>query len=216
MTPIKSTELLAQETWPLFERKLRRVRFFQKVKKWFLWSASGALLLWILTMLLSSQPSEPKFELKKKTNLQVIEYNKTTTDKRAKLFTPNSALNQFPEYTPLQRTEIEGILPWQAIQTLTPTTAQSKKMVLTLRADLALACAQLNFQPQTWSLQANGHSLSALIDQQTLMIMNLMYGTETLPAYPTDMNTESWYRPEFFPADQFVHIAFYEVGDWIQ
>lgn len=216
MTPIKSTELLAQETWPLFERKLRRVRFFQKVKKWFLWSASGALLLWILTMLLSSQPSEPKFELKKKTNLQVIEYNKTTTDKRAKLFTPNSALNQFPEYTPLQRTVLEGLLPRHAIRTLNATTAQPKNLVLTLRADLALACAQLNFQPQTWSLQANGHSLSALIDQQTLMIMNLMYGTETLPAYPTDMNTESWYRPEFFPADQFVHIAFYEVGDWIQ
>jgi hypothetical protein len=79
-----------------------------------------------------------------------------------------------------------------------------------------LACAQLDIQPLTWSLQSNGYSLSALIDEQTLMIMNLMYGTEALPEYPADFNNESFYRPAFFPADQFVHIAFYEVGDWIQ
>jgi hypothetical protein len=48
------------------------------------------------------------------------------------------------------------------------------------------------------------------------MIMNLMYGSEVLPEYPADFNNESFYRPAFFPADQFVHIAFYEVGDWIQ
>jgi hypothetical protein len=65
-------------------------------------------------------------------------------------------------------------------------------------------------------LQSNGHSLSALIDEQTLMIMNLMYGTEPLAEYPADFNNESFYRPAFFPADQFVHIAFYEVGEWIQ
>jgi hypothetical protein len=216
MTAIKSTELLAQETWPLFERKLRRVRFFQKVKKWFLLSASGALLVWILTALLTSQPSAHKLELKKKPAIQVLDRNMPSADKRAKLRSAPAALIPFSAYTPLQRTVLEGLLPRHAIRTLNATTAQPKNLVLTLRADLALACAQLNIQPLTWSLQSNGYSLSALIDQQTLMIMNLMYGTEVLSEYPADFNNESFYRPAFFPADQFVHIAFYEVGDWIQ
>ncbi len=43
-----------------------------------------------------------------------------------------------------------------------------------------------------------------------------MYGSESLPAFPSDFGTESWYRPDFFPASQFIHIAFYEVTDWIQ
>jgi hypothetical protein len=83
-------------------------------------------------------------------------------------------------------------------------------------ADLQLAFASLNLQPQSWSLQSNGHSLSALLDKSTLLIMNLMYGIETLPAFPSDFGTESLYRPDFFPADQFIHVAFYDVADWIQ
>jgi hypothetical protein len=83
-------------------------------------------------------------------------------------------------------------------------------------ADLQLAFAYLNLQPQSWSIQTNGHSLSAILDNKTLLIMNLMYGAESLPAFPSDFGTESWYRPDFFPADQFIHIAFYEVTDWIQ
>jgi len=83
-------------------------------------------------------------------------------------------------------------------------------------ADLQLAFAYLNFQPQSWSLQSDKHSLSALLDNKTLLIMNLMYGSESLPAFPSDFGTESWYRPDFFPASQFIHIAFYEVTDWIQ
>lgn len=212
----KSTELLAQETWPLFERKLRRVRLLQKVKKWLLWSASGALLLWSLSALLTPKHTAREPIVEQPSQQQEIKEVKSKPVQQTRNATPNFSIKPIFKHALLERPVLEEPFPWHAIQTLKPINRQTKKSVLTLPADLTLACAQLNIQPQTWSLQANGHSLSALIDEQTLMIMNLMYGTETLPAYPTDFNNDSFYRPAFFPADQFVHIAFYEVGDWIQ
>lgn len=216
MTQIKSTELLAQETWPLFEHKLRRVRLFQKVKKWFLWLASAAALVWILTALLTSKPIARKPVVAHRYQQKAIKEVKSKPVQQTHITTPKFSIKPIVKPSLLERPILDELLPWPAIQTLKPIAKQTKNLVLTHRADLTLACAQLNIQPQTWSLQANGHSLSALIDERTLMIMNLMYGTETLTAYPTDLNTEAWYRPEFFPADQFVHIAFYEVGEWIQ
>ena len=212
----KSTELLAQETWPLFERKLRHVRLLQKVKKWFLWSASVAVLFWTLSTLLTPKHIERKPIIEKPSQQQEIQEVKSKPVQQTRNATPNFSIKPIFKHSLLERPFLEEPFLWQAIQTLKPINRQTKKSVLTLPADLTLACAQLNIQPQTWSLQANGHSLSALIDEQTLMIMNLMYGTETLPAYPTDLNTESWYRPDFFPADQFIHVAFYDVADWIQ
>jgi hypothetical protein len=216
MSHHKSTELLAQETWPLFERKLRRVRLLQKVKKWFLWLASAAALVSMLNALLSPQHTARKPIIEQPSQQQEIKEVKSKPVQQTRNATPNFSIKPIVKPSLLERPVLEERFPWYAIQTLKPITRQTKNSILTLPADLTLACAQLNIQPQTWSLQANGHSLSALLDEQTLMIMNLMYGTETLPAYPTDLNTETWYRPAFFPANQFVHIAFYEVGEWIQ
>jgi hypothetical protein len=216
MNQHKSTELLAQATWPLFERKLRRVRLLQKVKKWLLWSASGALLFWSLSALLTPKHTARKPIVEQPSQQQEIKEVKSKPVQQTRNATPNFSIKPIFKHSLLERPVLEEPFLWHAIQTLKSINRQTKKSVLTLPADLTLACAQLNIQPQTWSLQANGHSLSALIDEQTLMIMNLMYGTETLPAFPSDFGTESWYRPDFFPADQFVHIAFYEVGEWIQ
>jgi hypothetical protein len=207
---------LAHDTWPQFERKMRRVRLFQKAKKWFLWIASGFVLLWGLTMLLSPQQAKRNFNVKKLAKIQALKLPKSPSvhpSNKSKWHASN--LHLFDSTAPHQTVQ-ERIASWNTIQTFYPKVAQSKTRNLKHRADLTLACAQLNIQPQTWSLQENGHSFCALIDEYTLMFMNLMYGSENLPAYPTDMNTESWYRPEFFPSDQFIHIAFYEVGEWIQ
>ena len=143
-----------------------------------------------------------------------------TTNKKAwsqdKLTELPFFLQPIDQVTLKQRPVLEERLVWSSLKDFKPLDKSIYNSALILRADLPLACAQLNIQPLTWSLQSNGYSLSALIDQQTLMIMNLMYGTEALSEYPADFNNESFYRPAFFPADQFVHIAFYEVGDWIQ
>jgi hypothetical protein len=60
MTNPKSLEALAKDTWPLFERKLRRVRLQQKVKKWFLWTATGLALVGLLLVLFTNEPAQRK------------------------------------------------------------------------------------------------------------------------------------------------------------
>jgi hypothetical protein len=216
MTNPKSLVALAEDTWPLFERKLRRVRLQQKVKKWFLWTASGLALVGLLLVLFAKQPAKHKKDAKKATSIQAP----ATINKKA--FSQEKLTELALFFKPAdqaifkQHPVLEGYCAWSSLQDLRSLALSKNNSVLMYRADLPLACAQLNIQPLTWSLQSNGYSLSALIDQQTLMIMNLMYGTEALPEYPADFNNESFYRPAFFPADQFVHIAFYEVGDWIQ
>jgi hypothetical protein len=207
---------LAHDTWPQFEHKMRRVRLFQKLKKLILWSGSGVVLLGILTLLLSREHTERNIETKKMAKIQAVKLPKRPSVHPLKITTEQASNSHFFDSISQHQTIQEAIAAWNTIQTVYPKVAQGQKMTLKHRADLTLACAQLNFQPQTWSLQENGHSLTALIDEYTMMIMNLMYGTENLPAYPADMNTESLYRPEFFPSDQFIHIAFYEVGEWIQ
>ena len=216
MTNPKSLEALAKDTWPLFERKLRRVRLQQKVKKWFLWTASGLALVGLLLVLFTNEPAQRKKEIKKATAIQAP----ATINKKA---FSQEKLTELPLFFKpadqavfKQHPVLEGHCAWSSFKDLKPLAQSLYNSALIYRADLPLACAQLNIEPLTWSLQSNGYSLSALIDEQTLMIMNLMYGTEALPEYPADFNNESFYRPAFFPADQFVHIAFYEVGDWIQ
>ena len=216
MTNPKSLEALAKDTWPLFERKLHSVRLQQKVKKWFLWTATGLALVGLLLVLFTNEPAQRKKAIKKTTAIQApVAINKKAFSHEkltelALLFKPadQAVFKQHPV--------LEGYCAWSSLQELRSLTLSKNNSALLYRADLPLACAQLNIQPLTWSLQSNGYSLSALIDEQTLMIMNMMYGTEALPEYPADFNNESFYRPAFFPADQFVHIAFYEVGDWIQ
>ncbi len=216
MTNSKSLEALATETWPLFERKLRHVRLQQKVKKWCLWTASGLVLFGLLLVLFTKQPVIRKKDTSSVKTIQTP----ATTNKKAwsqdKLTELPFFLQPIDQVTLKQRPVLEERLVWSSLKDFKPLDKSIYNSALILRADLPLACAQLNIQPLTWSLQSNGYSLSALIDQQTLMIMNLMYGTEALPEYPADFNNESFYRPTFFPDDQFVHIAFYEVGEWIQ
>jgi hypothetical protein len=216
MTNPKSLEALAKDTWPLFERKLRRVRLQQKVKKWFLWTASGLALVGLLLVLFTNEPAQRKKEIKKAMAIQA----QATINKKA---LSQEKLTQTPLFFKpadqaifKQHAVLEGYCAWSSFKDLKPLAQSLYNSALIYQADLPLACAQLNIQPLTWSLQSNGHSLSALIDKQTLMIMNLMYGSEVLPEYPADFNNESFYRPAFFPADQFVHISFYEVGEWIQ
>ena len=216
MTNPKSLEALAKDTWPLFERKLRRVRLQQKVKKWFFWTASGLALVGLLLVLFAKQPVKRKKDAKKATSIQALATINKKTFSQEKLTETPLFFKPFDQAIFKQHAVLEGYCAWSSLKALRSIALSKNNSDLLYRADLPLACAQLNIQPLTWSLQSNGHSLSALIDKQTLMIMNLMYGSEVLPEYPADFNNESFYRPAFFPADQFVHIAFYEVGEWIQ
>lgn len=216
MTNPKSLEALAKETWPLFERKLRRAKFQQKVKKWLLWTASGLALVGLLIVLFAKQPAKRIKDSKKATAIQAPAIMNKSAFSQEKLTQLPLFMKPTDQATLSQRFVLEECFVWSSLKNFKPLAQSILNSAIIYRADLPLACAQLNIQPLTWSLQSNGHSLSALIDKQTLMIMNLMYGTDSLAEYPTDFNNESFYRPSFFPADQFVHIAFYEVGEWIQ
>ena len=216
MTNPKSLEALAKDTWPLFERKLRRVRLQQKVKKWFLWTASGLALVGLLLVFFTNEPAQRKIALKKATAIQAPATINKKAFSQEKLTQTPLFFKPADQAVFKQHPVLEEHCAWSSFKDLKPLAQSLYNSALIYRADLPLACAQLNIEPLTWSLQSNGHSLSVLIDKQTLMIMNLMYGTEALSEYPADFNNESFYRPAFFPADQFVHIAFYEVGDWIQ
>jgi len=216
MTNPKSLEALAKDTWPLFERKLRRVRLQQKVKKWIFWTASGLALVGLLLVLFAKQPAKRKKDAKKSTSIQAPATMNKKNFSQEKLTPTPLFFKPFDQAIFKQHSVLEGYCAWSSLKDLRSIALSKNNSDLLYRADLPLACAQLHIQPLTWSLQSNGYSLSALIDEQTLVIMNLMYGTEALPEYPADFNNESFYRPAFFPADQFVHIAFYEVGDWIQ
>jgi len=210
MIDAQKYQSMANATWPLFERKLRRARLLKKIKRYVPWL--GTFLSLVILILLNYKPVEHKKEsfekpllIKQKARIEVpqLAFQNVVPNKRGRLSSDDNQSIDLFKFEPTMATKRTNI--------------ESAKGVLVNRyGDLILACAQLNIQPLTWSLQSNGYSLSALIDQQTLMIMNLMYGTESLPEYPTDFNNESFYRPVFFPADQFVHIAFYEVGEWIQ
>lgn len=216
MTNPKSLEALAKDTWPLFERKLRRVRLQQKVNKWLLWTASGLALVGLLLVLFAKQPAKRKKDSKKAPAIQApVTINKRVFSQE-KLTQLPLFMKPADQATLRQRLVLEECFVCPSLKDFKPLAQSLSNSAFIYRADLPLACAQLNIQPLTWSLQSNGHSLSALIDEQTLMIMNLMYGTDALAEYPADFNNESFYRPAFFPADQFVHIAFYEVGEWIQ
>jgi hypothetical protein len=212
---MKDTRLMAEQTWPLFERKWRRKQFWKRWKSKMIFA--GSLLLVIILAFLyrtysfdqkgikehlkqpqKEQILKPKIqdELQGKTQIKIG--SSLGADVMDSLSSPFE-----PQFFKLNSKFQMPIL----------TNGQGS---IQKNADLQLAFAYLNLQPQSWSLQSNEHSLSALLDKKTLLIMNLMYGTEPLAEYPADFNNESFYRPAFFPADQFVHIAFYEVGEWIQ
>ena len=212
---MKDTRLMAEQTWPLFERKWRRKLFWQRWKSKIFFA--GSLLFVIIfaylyrTFLLDQKGIDAHFKQPKKEQIlkpkiqdelqgetQIRIGSSLGADLMDSLSSPFEPL--FDKLN--SKFQIPILTNWQG--------------PIQKNADLQLAFAYLNLQTQSWSLQSNKHSLSALLDKKTLLIMNLMYGAENLPAYPSDFSTESWYRPDFFPADQFIHIAFYDVADWIQ
>ncbi len=212
---MKDTRLMAEQTWPLFERKWRRKQFWKRWKSKMIFA--GSLLLVIILAFLyraysfhqkgikehliqpqKEQILKPKIqdELQGKTQIKIG--SSFATDVMDSLSSPFEPI--------FFKLNSKFQMPFLS----------KRQGSIQKNADLQLAFASLNLQPQSWSLQSNEHSLSALLDKNTLLIMNLMYGTETLPAFPSDFGTEAWYRPDFFPADQFIHVAFYDVADWIQ
>ena len=214
---MNDTRLMAEQTWPLFERKWRRKQFWKRWKSKMIFT--GSLLLVILLAMLYRSSI---FEQKGKNEHFKQPKNEQNLKPKVKVHA---------NYISRTQTKIGSWLGTEVIDSLTsPFEPLFNKLspkfqmpILTIQqgsiqknADLQLAFAYLNLQPQSWSLQSNEHSLSALLDKKILLVMNLMYGAETLPAFPSDFSTESWYRPDFFPSDQYIHIAFYDVADWIQ
>jgi hypothetical protein len=212
---MKDTRLMAEQTWPLFERKWRRKQFWKRWRSKMIFAGS-LLLVIILTFLyltysfhqkgIKEHLKQPQKEQILKPKIQDALQGETQIRIGSSLGTDVLDSLSYP-FEPL----FYKLNPKFQIPILPKLQGSIHK-----NADLQLAFASLNLQPQSWSLQSNGHSLSVLLDKSTLLIMNLMYGTETLPAFPSDFGTESWYRPDFFPADQFIYVAFYDVADWIQ
>jgi len=212
---MKDTRLMAEQTWPLFERKWRRKQFWKRWKSIMIFA--GSLLLVIILAFLyrtysfdqkgiNEHLKQPQKEQILKPKIQDELQGKTQIKTGSSFATDVMDSLTFPLEPLYYKLNSKFHLPILA----------NVQGSIQKNADLQLAFAYLNLQPQSWSLQSNEHSLSALLDKNTLLIMNLMYGTETLPAFPSDFGTESWYRPDFFPADQFIHVAFYDVADWIQ
>lgn len=206
---------LAAQTWPLFERKWRRMLFWKKWLKKLIFIAASATavslgLLLYPTNSLKIEKSGPK-------SAPHIIDDKTARPPKSQQQTPLLHIGKFKfGFSDSAHAPNLDDHFMRSLQKQTPPLLKSSHFVLVKKADLYMAFALLNFEAQIWSLQANGHSLAVLIDSKTLMIMNLMYGSEKLPAYPSDLLEESLYRPAFFPADQYIHIHFYDVSDWIQ
>lgn len=206
---------LAAQTWPLFERKWRRMLFWKKWLKKLIFIAASATAV-SLGLLLYPTNSLKIEKSGQKSVPQIIDDQQAKPPKSQQQ-TPllQSGKFNFGFSDAAHAPNLDAHF-MHSLQKQTPPLLKSPQLVLVKKADLYLAFALLNFEAQIWSLQANGHSLAVLIDSKTLMIMNLMYGSEKLPAYPSDLLEESLYRPAFFPADQYIHIHFYDVSDWIQ
>lgn len=206
---------LAAQTWPLFERKWRRMLFWKKwLKKLIFFGASATT---VSLGLLFYPTKSPKIDRSGPKSVPQIIDDQLAKPLKSQQQTPllHSGKFNFGVSDAAHAPNLDAHF-MRSLQKQTPPLLKSPQLVLVKKADLYLAFALLNFEAQIWSLQANGHSLAVLIDSKTLMIMNLMYGSEKLPAYPSDLLEESSYRPAFFPADQYIHIYFYDVSDWIQ
>lgn len=211
-------QTLASATWPIFERKFKRARKLQQLKKY------GFLLAALMLVAALYWSMKDAFQKQHKSKSPVIENlipkkEIETKPKRVAVFknlerpienyvTEQDISNEF-----LAEDSFLALLPKKQLGLLQN---QRNVQLAGKQADLTGAFAALHLTPVSWSLQDNGHSLSALIDSKSLLIMNLMYGSEEMATFPTDFTTECWYRPAFFPKDQFIHISFYEVTDWIQ
>ena len=212
---MKDTRLMAEQTWPLFERKWRRKQFWKRWKSKFYFA--GSLLLVVVFALLfraytpDQKGKDDHFIQPKKEQILKPKIQDELQGQAQFRIGPSLGSAVIDSLTFLFEPLFYKLNPKFQIPMLSNRQGSIQK-----NADLQLAFAYLNLQPYSWALQNNAHSLSALLDNKTLLIMNLMYGADTLPAFPSDFGAESWYRPDFFPADQFIHIAFYEVTDWIQ
>jgi hypothetical protein len=207
---------LAHDTWPQFERKMRRAKRLKRIQKWLPFVTFLLITIFIVryfTLNDRTKNSEAalnqKHQILKKVQVHQLVENLDSQRKlrlqQSKVTSVLDFLKVNPELIALER------LPNQSIQLFSPSSIGSYQS-----ADLTIALAQLNLMPVSWSLQSNAHSLAALLDEHTLLIMNLMYGEEPLLAVPSDFSGDCWYRPSFFPSNMFVQLSFYDVSDWIQ
>lgn len=218
MIDSKQYQTLASATWPLFERKYIRARKLQQLKKYGFWLAA---LMLVAALYLSMKDV---FQKQHKSKSPVIEnlIPKKEIETKPKNVAVFKNLEQPIKNYLTEQPNLNDFLPLGSFLALLPKKQlgllqnQRHVQLAGKQADLTLAFAALYLTPVSWSLQDNRHSLSALIDSKTLMILNLMYGSEEMATYPTDFTSECWYRPAFFPEDQFIHVSFYEVTDWIQ
>ncbi|MFM6947168.1 MAG: hypothetical protein ACKOWW_08515 [Flavobacteriales bacterium] len=213
MNEPQQLQLLAEQSWPVFERKLRRYTKWQKIKKSVLFG--GVLSLVILAGLQLGNEGEQTKKKPESQKAKPLENPKMSpigsTQKNTR--TPDGLLAATPLLEPLQMYAIgtDSLLPMMHDLQLTNT----QEKTLRKKADLLMAFVTLNINANSWSLQDNKHSLAAIIGKETLLILNLMYGNDSLPAYPNLSKDECFYRPSFFANDCFIHLAQYDVSEWI-
>lgn len=214
MTEAQELRLLAEQSWPGFERKLRRLARWKKLKKWLgLGLVFSALIFGIYQYHLTHTGSK---KIPITDQVPSILWHQDSPHlnnqiNRAKStvvlpFVREKAVNKL-NYSP----ESTLFLPPFASSSLRITNQQ----IQYLKPDLITAFARLNIAAHCWSIQDNAHSFAALIGKESLIILNLMYGNDSLPAYPNLNAEECFYRPSFFAADFFIHLAQYDVSQWI-
>lgn len=214
MTEAQELQLLAEQSWPGFQRKLRRLARWKKFKKWLgLSLVVGTLIIGIY------QPNRPASKSNKnKRKVQIpavlLHGDNSILNNQLKSETSTVVLPFVLEKALNYPLESDKFLPPLGLSNLKLSQAHEQQ-IRNQKPDLIAAFAQLNLRAQSWSIQQNEHSLAALVGSESLIIINLMYGSDSLPAYPNLNAEECFYRPLFFAADFFIHLAQYDVSQWI-
>jgi hypothetical protein len=214
MTEAQELRLLAEQSWPGFERKLRRLAKWKKFKKWLgLSLVLSALIFGIYQQYLTAPKSKKSPIIDQVPTIlgyQDDAHHKNQLNKATPLvvmpLAPEKAQKEL--YYPL---ESALLLPPLSLSNLTI----SQQSIQYLKPDLITAFACLNIAAHCWSIQENGYSLAALLDQKTLLVLNLMHGDEKLDKYPDLSQDECFYRPTFCAPDYFIHLAQYDISEWI-
>lgn len=214
MTEAQDLLLLAEQSWPRFERKLRRQSVLKKFKKWLgLGLVVSALILGIYQYH-SSDSRSKKTPITDQIPSILQHLDKPRLKNQINRATPTLVL---PFLTKQVLKELQ--YPQESAVFLQPFAVSNlkiiKQQIQYQKPDLITAFARLNIAAHCWSIQENDHSFAALIGKESLIILNLMYGNDSLPTYPNFMEAESFYRPTFCAPDYFIHLAQYDVSEWI-
>jgi hypothetical protein len=214
MTEAQELRLLVEQSWPGFERKLRRYSRWKKYKKWLgLSLVLSALIFGIYQQHLTAPKSKKSPIIDQVPTIlgyQDDAHHKNQLNKA----TPPVVMPLAPEKALKERNyplESALLLPPLGLSNLTI----SQQSIQYQKPDLITAFARLNIAAHCWAIQENDHSFAALIGKESLIILNLMYGNDSLPAFPNLMEAECFYRPTFCAPDYFIHLAQYDVSEWI-